>query len=140
MPRKGWTWVYSPKSLPKPKVPDDLQAEVLSKANELIEDFLKPNFVKKPPKKWRWNYIIDIHAKWHRSFFYFIATFHSPGPTALTPTFEAPFTRLEYVGKRRFNMAYMRHTGKWWEIRTGLSLAKCLDAIREEGIFQPMGT
>jgi hypothetical protein len=25
MPRKGWTWVYSPKRLPKPKVPDDLK-------------------------------------------------------------------------------------------------------------------
>jgi hypothetical protein len=136
---KGWTWVCNPKSLPKPKVPDDLKAEVLSKANKLVEEFLKPNFVKKHPKKWRWNYIIDIHAKWHRSFFYFIATFRSPGRTAITPTFEAPFTRLEYAGGRRFNMAYMRHTGKWWEIRKGFSLDECLEAIKEEVIFQPPG-
>jgi len=45
MPRKGWTWAYSPKSLPKPKVPDNLKAEVLSQANKLVEEFLKPNFV-----------------------------------------------------------------------------------------------
>ena len=83
---------------------------------------------------------IDIHTKWHRSFFYFIATFRSPGPTAITPSFEAPFTRLEYVGKQRFNMAYMRHTGQWWEIRTGLSLEECFKAIKEEGIFQPVST
>jgi hypothetical protein len=124
----------------KPKVPDALKTKVQDRANQLVEEFLKPNFIKKPPKKPRWNYIIDIHTKWHRSFFYFIATFRSPGPTAITPTFEAPFTRLEYVGKNRFNMAYMRHTGEWWAIRTGLSLAKCLDAIRDEGIFQPVKT
>jgi hypothetical protein len=138
MPRKGWTWVYSPKSLPKPKVPDDLKGEVLSQANDLIGESLKPNFIKKPPKNWRWNYIIDIHAKWHHSFFYFIATFGSPSPKAITPTFEAPFTRLEYVGKRRFNMAYMRHTGKWWEVYQRLSLGQCLKTIQEEIVFQPL--
>ncbi len=136
MPRKGWTWVFSPKSLPKPQVPDDLKAEVLSEADILIEEFLKPNFIKKPPKNWHWNYIIAIHAKWHGSFFYFIATFRSP--KGITPTFEAPFTRLEYVGNRRFNMAYMRHTGKWWEVHQRLSLEKCLQVIREEEIFQPV--
>ena len=138
MSKKRWALVFSPKSLPKPSVPDDLKAKVLSEADEFVEDFLKPNFVKKPPKKWRWNYIIDIHAKWHGSFFYFIATFRSPGPHALSPTFEAPFTRLEYVGKRRFNMAYMRHTGKWWEVYQKLSLDKCLKVIKEEDIFQPV--
>jgi hypothetical protein len=98
---------------------------------------LKPQFVSPPPKIWRWNYIIDIHAKWHRSFFYFIATYRSRGPTAISPTFEAPFARLEYVGNRRFNMAYMRHTEKWWEVYQRLSLAKCLKSIREQAIFQP---
>jgi hypothetical protein len=131
---KTWTWVHSPEKL---KAPDDLKAEVLSKANELIEEFLKPQFIKPPPKNWRWNYIIDIHAKSYRSFFYFIATYRSRGPTAIKPTFESPFARLEYAGKRRFNLEYMRHTEKWWEVYQGLSLGKCLKTIQEEGIFQP---
>ena len=50
MAKKGWTWVFNPKSLPKPKVPDDLKAEVQDRANQLVEEFLKPNFIKKPPK------------------------------------------------------------------------------------------
>ena len=136
MAKKGWTW--APSRRIKPKVPDDLKAEVSAKANELVEAFLKPNFIKKPPKKPRWNYIIDIHTKWLRSFFYFIATFRSPGPTAITPTFEAPFTRLEFVGKQKFKMAYMRHTGEWWEIRTGLTLEECMEEIKEEAILQPV--
>jgi hypothetical protein len=134
MVKKGWTW--APDRRLKPAVPDDLKAEVKAKANELIESFLKPGFIKKPPKNWRWNYIIDIHAKWQRSFFYFIATFRSP--RGITPTFEAPFTRLEYIGNRRFNMAYMRHTGKWWQIHQGLTLEQCIQTIRKEAIFQPV--
>jgi hypothetical protein len=35
---------------------------------------------------------------------------------AIKPTFEAPFARLEYISNRRFNPAYMRHTGMWWEV------------------------
>jgi hypothetical protein len=134
---KGWTWVYSPKSLPKPKVPDDLKAEGQRKAEALVEEFLRPQFIKPPPKNRRWNYIIDIHSRWHRSFFYFIATYRSRGQTAIKPTFEAPFARLEYVGNRRFNLAYMRHTDKWWEVHQGFTLDKCLKTIREDPTFQP---
>ena len=76
-----------------------------------------------------------IHTKWHRSFFYFVADYASPGPNALSPTFESPFTRLEYVGNRRFNLAYMRHTGKWWEVYQGLTLDKCLKTIRDDATF-----
>jgi hypothetical protein len=54
MAKKGWTW--APSRMIKPKVPDNLKAEVLSNADELVEEFLKPNFIKKPPKKPRWNY------------------------------------------------------------------------------------
>lgn len=137
MAKKQWTWVYSPKSLPKPPVPDDLKAEVQGKADALVEEFLKPNFIKPPPKNWRWNYIIDIFTKWHRSFFYFISTYRSRGPTAIKPTFESPFARLQYVGNRRFSLAYMRHTGKWVEVYQGWTLGKCLNTIREDPAFQP---
>ena len=40
-------------------------------------------------------------------------------------------------GDRRFNLAYMRHTGKWWEVHQGLTLDKCLKTIREDPTFQP---
>jgi hypothetical protein len=90
-----------------------------------------------PPKNWRWNYIIDGHSKWHRPFFYVIATYRSRGPTAIQLTFEAPFARLEHVGPRRFNLAYRRHTRRGWEAHQGLTLDKCLKTIREGPIFQP---
>jgi hypothetical protein len=130
-------WIYSPKKPTPPKVPEDIKAKVETKANELVETYLKPNFIKPPPKDKRWNYIIDIFTKWHRSFFYFCSTYACPGPNALSPTFEAGFARMEYVGDGKFNLAYMRHTEKWWEVYQGLAVDQCIETIRDEGIFHP---
>jgi hypothetical protein len=130
-------WVYAPRKPTPPPVPEALKAEVQARANELVETHLKPTYVEPPPKDERWNYIIDIWAGWHRSFFRFGSTYASPGPNALSPTFESPFARMEYVGGSKFNLAYMRHTGKWWEVARGLTAEECLGMIRDGGIFQP---
>jgi hypothetical protein len=131
------TWIYSPRKPTPPTVPDDLKAEVEARANELIETQLKPRFIKPPPEDRRWNYLTGISAKWHRSFFHLVSTYASPGPNALSPTFESPFARMEYVGDGKFNLAYMRHTGKWWEVYRDLTADECLKSIRDEAIFQP---
>ena len=52
-------------------VSDSLKAEVQAKANELVENVIKPEHVKPPPKDNEWNYIVDIYTKWHGSFFTF---------------------------------------------------------------------
>jgi len=132
------TWVYGP---PKLKVPDDVRVRVEIKAMELADTVLKPEHVKPPPKNARWNYIVDLYTKWHRNYFYFCAKYVCPGPNALSPFFDIGFARLEYVGgvgqKSRFNMSYMRHTGRWWEIYHGLLLEQCLAEVREGGLFHP---
>lgn len=133
--RAGRQWTWAPDRRRKPTVPDDLKAEVERMAGELVEKVLKPAYIKPPPKEHRWNYPIDIWTKWHRSFFYFSSTWASPGPTALSPTFELGFARLEYVGNRHFNLAYFRHTDKWWEIAEGLTLKECLEMIGLGGPF-----
>jgi hypothetical protein len=135
--KKPKTWVYSPPKPPKPPVPEDLKAEVDGKAQALVEEVLKPKIVKPPPEDQRWNYLMDIFTKWHRSYFYFCSTYACPGPHAISPTFESRFARMEYVGNGRFDLAYMRHTGQWWSVHTGLTVEKCLEIIREDPIFQP---
>src|SRR4051812_14448977 len=92
------TWVWAPRKPKPPAVPDDLKAEVEAKANVLIQEFLVPEYVKPPPKDQRWNYLTGISGKWHRSFFYLVGHYASPGPNALSPTFDSKFTRLEYAG------------------------------------------
>jgi len=129
-------WVYAPRSAPKVKVPDAVKSEVSQQGQRLIDEWT-PHYVKAPPEGSHFNYMVDLFTKWQRHYFYFVAKYACPGPTALSPFFEAPFTRLEYVGENRFNLSFMRHTGKWVEVEQGLTLAKALDSIRHDGFYYP---
>lgn len=131
------TWVYSPPKPAKPKVPDDVKTAVQAKANVLIETRLKPAFIEPPPAEPRFNYIVDLFTKWYRGYFYFCATYASPGPYAISPSFETKFARLEYLGPDRFNLSFMRHTGEWVELYQAIPLDECLTAIQEDGWFHP---
>ena len=42
---------------------------------------------------------------------------------------------MEYIGKNQFNLSYMRHTGQWHEIYSGLSLDECLVKVKDEVRF-----
>ncbi|MCL4490014.1 MAG: hypothetical protein M1570_18075 [Chloroflexi bacterium] len=130
-------WIYSPPKPPAPKVPARSKTELQEKADQLIETLLKPQHIKPMPKGYEWNYIVDIYAKWYRHYFYFCAKYRSPSSHALSPFFETRFARMEYLGRDRFNLSYMRHTGDWIMIRPNLSLDASLKAIREDPIFAP---
>ncbi|HEY3360276.1 MAG TPA: hypothetical protein VGK06_00230 [Methanosarcina sp.] len=111
--------------------------EVEAKAKELVESFLKPEYIKLPPEDMRYNYIVDIYTKWYRSSFYFCATYACPSPQAISPSYEPKFARVEYAGDGLFNLSYMRHTEKWFEIFQGLSVDECLTIIKEYPHFMP---
>ena len=130
-------WIYSPPKPPKAKVPEAVKAAVEAKAKELVETVLKPKFVKPPPKDKRWNYIIDVGAKWYRNYFYFFSTYACPGPNALSPTFEAKFAKMEYLGNSTFALYFMRHTGEWVGLYDALSVDESLKAIGDDPWFVP---
>jgi len=137
MVTKRKTWGYSPSKPAMPEVPEAIKVELEAKAAELVESVLKPGHIKPPPEDSSWNYIVDIYSKWYRSYFYFCAKYACPGPNAISPFFEAKFARMEYTGEGRFSLSYMRHTEKWWELYTGLSIDECLAEIRDDPNLQP---
>ena len=130
-------WEIGPQKKPKTSLPDSLKAEVEAKAAALIKNVLKPKHVLPPPKDGQFNYIIDIGAKWYRNYFYFFSTYACPGPNALSPTFEAKFARMEYLGFARFALYFMRHTGEWVGLYDALSVDESLKAIQEDPWFVP---
>lgn len=89
-----------------------------------------------PPTKPRFNYIVDVNIKWLGSKLFHVTTYASPGPTAISPTFESKFARMEYIGHQRFTLSFMRHNGKWVRFHHGCSLDECLEAIRDDYWFQ----
>ena len=131
------TWAYRPQKKSSPKVSDRIKGEVKLRVDNLIESVLKPKYIKPPPKDSDFNYLVDIFSKWYRHYFYFCSKYNCPGPNALAPSFDSKFARLEYVGPDEFNLAYMRHTGQWFEVDSGLSLEECLRAIETWGHFIP---
>src|SRR5262249_29391214 len=131
------TWIAKPRKPTKSAIPKVLKVQVDTKAKVLVETVLKPRFVQPPPKKPRFNYLIDVAAKWDGSSHYFVSTYACPGPTAISPTFEAKFARMEYVGNGKFSLSFMRHTGKWAVPPERISLDECLDAIQHDFWFQP---
>ena len=137
MAKRQKAWIYSPPKQPKPKVAENVKLELEEKADAFVKEMLKPAHIKPAPEDTRFNYLVDIYSKWHGSYFYFCAKYHAPDPDAITPFFEAKFARLEYIGNGRFNLAYMRHTGKWVEVYTDLSAEECLTFIKDEPVFYP---
>lgn len=131
--KNQWMWAKA-----KPaKAPDALKAEVTEKAKALVEEHIRPEHVKPPPENPRFNYIEDIFTKWHGRYFYFMAKYACSGPSCISPFFEIGFARLEFVGDNRFDLAYFRHTGKWWPIFSAMTVDEALDLVRSGELFQP---
>jgi hypothetical protein len=137
MPKRRKVWMYCPPKPKKPKVPDSVKTDLSQKAQQLIETHLRPAHVKPPRKTSQHNYIVDLFTRWYQSYFYFCATYACPHPDAISPTFEVRFARLGYLGGNSFSLAYMRHTGQWWEIYSSLTIDECLKAVQEEPYFLP---
>ena len=114
-----------------------LKQEVTQKVSELIQTVLKPKHVEPPPTGHQLNYLTDITTKWLGSKLYFISVYRSPGPHAVSPTFERKFARMQYVGNAKFALAFQRHTGQWVELYDALSVDECLTAIRADPWFVP---
>lgn len=133
--KKGW--ILTAAKPPKPKVPESEKQLVEKKCNEIIETEFKSKYIESPPTDNDFNYRVDIFSKWYRNYFYFCSTFNCPSPMAISPSFEHRFARLEYVEPDCFNVAYMRHTGQWWEIFQNLTLEECLQEIRTNPLLQP---
>lgn len=134
-PRKAW--VFSLEKKPKSSLAGTVKDELDTKTGELIEGILKPRHVKPPPEGSQFNYVTGITTKWNGSTCYFISIYACPGPNAIAPTFEEKFARMEYVGDAKFTLSFMRHTGKWVAIFTGISVDECLKAIQDDPWFMP---
>jgi hypothetical protein len=130
------TWMLpSTQRIPKAPLPEKIKADLNAKAAQLVEK-LKPKHVQPPPKKPRFNYIIDVWTSGRGKTLYFGLTYACPGPNAISPSFEVKFARMEHVGRGRFALSYMKPTGEWFRLFPSLTVDECLDAIEDDWHFQ----
>jgi hypothetical protein len=117
--------------------PESEKRTISESCQAFIEQVLKPRFLPEI-RPTEFNYPVDIYGKWHGGKYRFIQRFRSDLEDALEPEFDSPFARLEYVSRDRFDLSYFRHTGKWWTVYRGVSLAEALSLFETEGIFHPV--
>ncbi len=56
----------------------------------------------------------------------------------IRPTFENKYARIEFLKEEKHNLAYFRHTGKWWTTEYEITLKKALSEIKTNAVFWPM--
>jgi hypothetical protein len=120
------------------RTPPESEKRAINQACEdFIKDVLKPRFLPEI-RPTDFNYPIDIFGKWQGGKYRFVQRFRSDREDALEPEFDSPFARLEYVSRDRFDLSYFRHTGQWWTVYRGVSLAEALSLLETVGIFHPV--
>src|SRR5260221_11466636 len=135
MPKEINRWAMYPRKTSTASLPESLQMEVSTKANELIETVLKPKNIQPPPENPQLNYLVDIYGNGPHKAFYFCADYRVAGPNPIEPGFEAKFARMQYAGNRRFHLSFMRHTGQWIQLYTDLTVDEGIETIRDDPYF-----
>jgi len=117
-------------------VPEAEKQAIIAACEALIRDRLKPRYlpVTRPPG---WNCPIDLHGTWAAGRYRFLVRFRSGQAETEGQEFDAPFARIDRMGPDLFNVHWMRHTGQWWPLFQGLTLAEALDKVDGDGVLRP---
>lgn len=109
---------------------------VVAACETFIRDILKPRFLPEI-RPTEWNFVIDIRGAWAGGRYRFMQRYRSGMKHNRGEEFDAPFARIDRVARNRFDIYWMRHTGKWWKLHTGVTLAKALRILETDGILHP---
>src|SRR5664279_4697619 len=113
------------------------KARVTSACQRFIDDFLKPRFLPSIQPT-QFNYPVDILGRWRGAQYRFIQRYRSGFPDNLGEEFDAPFARLDWISRDRFDLQWHRHTGQWWRLYRGLTLDEAVQTIKADGHLQPL--
>ena len=115
----------------------DEKAAITATCQTFIDAVLKPRFlpVVTPTS---FNYPIDIQGKWHGNKYRFLQRYRSGFAENLGEEFDAPFARIDWIARGRFDIQWHRHTGQWFRIHKGLSLKLALHAIETNELLHPV--
>ena len=123
--------------MPKATISEAEKASVAAAYEKLIGDYLRPRFlpVTRPTE---FNYPVDIFGKWRGATYRFIVRYRSGFDENLGEEFDAPFARLDWISRDRFDIQWHRHTGQWRRLHHGLTLVNAIETLKSDGILHPI--
>ena len=83
------------------------------------------------------NYPIAVFSEWRGKAFYLNVRYRAQS-RRLEEDFVVRQTRMTLTGFGRFDLAYFRHTGKWFTVYRGLTADECFQEIEQNEIFWPI--
>lgn len=83
-----------------------------------------------------WNYPIDIHGAYAGGRCRFMVRYRSGFEANRGQEFDSPFARIDRMGPDSFDVQWMRHTGQWWRLRDGLTLAGALQEVETNEVLR----
>ena len=98
---------------------------------------MKPRFLSEIQPT-QFNYPVDILGKWRGARYRFIQRYRSGFADNLGEEFDAPFARLDWIGRNRFDIQWHRHNGPWFRLHNGLTLVEAIAAIKADGHLHPL--
>lgn len=127
----GWSYNGCMSSLTPPE-----KAQITAACERFITEVLKPRFlpVVRPTQ---FNYPIDIRGQWHGPRYRFLQRYRSGFADNDGEEFDAPFCRLDWTSPDRFDIQWHRHTGAWFRLHRGKTLAQALKLIETDAILHP---
>jgi hypothetical protein len=113
---------------------DPEKAVITLTCQRFIDEVLKPRFLP-TIRPTQFNYPIDILGRWHGNRYRFVQRYRFGQPETLGEEFDAPFTRLDWISRDRFDIQWHRHTGTWFCLHRRLSLVEALKTIEGDGLL-----
>jgi len=134
MGKRPRAWIWAPAPV---KPPEAEKRAIAATCDAFIASVLVPRFLTEIRPS-DFNYPIALYGKWPGNAYRFIQRWRTSGKHGPVEEFEQPFTRITYLGPDRFDLFWFRHTGQWWPMRKGLTLAEALTEIETNGVLHPI--
>ncbi len=122
---------------PTSTISESEKASVTAACERLIGEFLRPRFLP-VIRQTQFNYPVDILGKWRGANYRFIQRYRSGFSENLGEEFDAPFARLDWISRDRFDIQWHRHTGEWYRLHRGLTLVNAIETLKSDGILHPL--
>jgi hypothetical protein len=134
-PRGGWVRMTAAEA--KAFSAENKQA-IKAKVDQIIERHMKPATLTRQSHRARFGDVQELYTKWHGHYLVLIAK-RRGGRVAdrQVEDFETKSGRLTLVGADLFDVAYFRHTGRWWTIQSACSLQTALEYLRKPSPLWP---
>jgi hypothetical protein len=119
------------------KVPDQLREQVDDWAEEWIKRKFTRGLELRAADPGPFNYPIEVFSEWRGKAFYVCARYRMPSGQPVND-FIVRSARMTMTDFGRFDLAFFRHTERWFTVERGLTAAQCFKEIEGNEVFWPM--